>query len=146
MFGRGDEDGFPALPPTIPQLRTQANITATRPNGARGYSPAALRNLHFEHSAVTKSTHGADTDNRSALRVENGHPSRKSSHHRSRDPSPVWGHSNAMQHSIEEDISMTMRRRVIRGYGLMNVSLRQSVLFFPIFTHCIGGSQCHHCK
>ncbi|KAK7693790.1 hypothetical protein QCA50_003362 [Cerrena zonata] len=131
MFGRGDEDGFPALPlpPSNPYLKTEANLTATRPNGARTYNPAILRSLHFEHSAPTKLSRTTSAEHHSALRVGNGHIKPKATHRHSREPSPGWGNTTdvAMQHGIEEDISMTMRRRVIRGYGLVNASHNATV-------------------
>ena len=126
-FGRGDEDGFPALLPSVPHLnlKTQANLSATRPAASRIYDSAALRDTQFEHTIPTpiKHSHSSGSDHHSALRVGNSHGKHKTGHRHSREPSPGWGQSThaTLQHSIEEDISMVMRHRVIRGYGLTNV-------------------------
>ncbi|GBE80545.1 WD40 repeat-like protein [Sparassis crispa] len=121
-FGRGDEDGFPALP-----ARTPTNLAATRPGRSRTYSPAALRNLHFEHSAVPKT----DVHPPALLSVPKGeyalplnggsHKERRTSSRHTKDLSPGKSSTGiTIQHVVEEDVSMTMRRRVIQGYGLVN--------------------------
>ena len=40
-----------------------------------------------------------------------------------KDASPAWGRSSVarLRHAVEDDISMVMRQRVVRGYGLRNV-------------------------
>ena len=121
MFGRGDEDGFPALPVSV---KAQANLAATRPNPIRAYSPAALKHMRFEHGAAAKrldvspSPARADGALRAALGKSRAVP------RKARTQSPVWGRSAeaAMQHVVEDDISMTMRKRAIDGYGLSSVS------------------------
>ncbi len=107
MFGRGDEDGFPALMPT--SSKAPANLAATRPGRSRTYSPAALRNLNFEHTAMPKRTSGS--------KGKGANPKLP------RRPASPWAHGpqGAMLHCVEGDVSMTMRRRVIQGYGLINV-------------------------
>ncbi|CAL1705967.1 unnamed protein product [Somion occarium] len=128
MFGRGDEDGFPALTPNTPALKAHANLSATRPGRTRTYSPAALRNLHFEHSATSRHALGSNIDPMPTLGLASNHTKGKDTHHHHihhrREHSPAWGHMTevTMQHGLEEDISMIMRRRVIRGYGLINAS------------------------
>ncbi|KAF7795829.1 hypothetical protein EIP86_006996 [Pleurotus ostreatoroseus] len=121
-FGRGDEDGFPALtaPSSVSSHGTQqrANLAATRPG--RAYSPVALRSMFFEHVPVTSKPLGTSG---SPGRL-NGTQAmcRKSSSRKSKDVSPSWTRSAelTMQHAMEDDISMIMRQRVKRGYGLVN--------------------------
>ncbi|KIP06122.1 hypothetical protein PHLGIDRAFT_107382 [Phlebiopsis gigantea 11061_1 CR5-6] len=117
MFGRGDEDGFPALPVSA---KVQANLAATRPNPIHAYSPAALKYMRFEHGAAAKRLNVSPSPARadSALRTALGKS--RAVPRKVRALSPIWGRSAeaAMQHVIEEDISMVMRKRVLDGYGL----------------------------
>ncbi|KAF9809376.1 hypothetical protein IEO21_07417 [Rhodonia placenta] len=124
LFGRGDEDGFPALP-----ARSLANLSASRPGRSRTFSPAALRNLQFEHSAMPKrgnpksSVIQNNRRNLDALSLNGGHQKHRRLHSRHRrETSAVKATSTdqSLQHLVEADISMTMRRRVVHGYGLMN--------------------------
>lgn len=132
-FGRGDEDGFPALRGTGSvrgasrsasthgsSTHQRANLAATRPG--RTYSPAALRNMYFEHSSSKRSGSVSPTrvEDRDGRQAKHRTSTRRS---KSKDASPAWARSTetTMQHAIEGDISMIMRERVIRGYGLVNV-------------------------
>ena len=138
-FGRGDEDGFPALPVSAKTKTAQANLAATRPNPIRAYSPAALTHTHFEHGAaapakrvdVSPSPARVDAALRAALGKSRAVP------RRSRASSPMWGLSAemTMQHVVEGDISMVMRKRVIKGYGLLSV--RVQIFFFNTDFGCI---------
>ncbi|KZT04227.1 WD40 repeat-like protein [Laetiporus sulphureus 93-53] len=129
LFGRGDEDGFPALS-ALP-LKVATNLAATRPGSSRGrvrtFSPAALRNLHFEHSSSPQKSRvnePIEPDSHEpravdALSINGGRIRRKASgmDHANKTPKlPVPGF--AMQHIVGEDISMVMRRRVVQGYGI----------------------------
>lgn len=107
MFGRGDEDGFPAL--TLPPARTPtANLAATRPPGS-----VSLKSLQFEHTAIVK-LDGNDSSHSSGSRIKHGHG--RHAHTRR------TGTIDTMQHNVESDISMIMRRRVIQGYSITSVS------------------------
>jgi WD repeat-containing protein mio len=118
IFGRGDEDGFPAL---ASSARSTANLSATRPGGtrSRALSPAAWKNKYFDHSGVTKRSIASPSPGRS----EKGR--HKSLTRRHKDLSPRWGQTDtSVQQNVENDISMTMRKRVVQGYSLINVRLR----------------------
>ena len=145
MFGRGDEDGFPALSgiressATPPQgTPPRANLAATRPGSAHGsggsrtYSPAALRSIYFEHVAVASKRSGTSV---SPSRADDpGNAKRRSSAKRPKDLSPAWTRSTemTMQHAVEDDISMVMRQRVVQGYGLVNVRVSVSLTSCPL--------------
>lgn len=126
-FGRGDEDGFPALVPTN-SMKAPANLAATRPGRDRNYSPAALRNLSFEHTTVAKRI-SMSYPKESQQRVNGGGKGKGAVAKVVRRSASPWTHGSAeaMQHCVEGDISMTIRRRVIHGYGLINV--RYCLLF-----------------
>lgn len=127
MFGRGDEDGFPALTPAASKT---TNLAATRPNEARTYSPASLRSHTLYREGSDPLRDGKDAANHSRSKHGNHDsdaatveaPSRGRSHVKNRNQS-----SNRRQHStgvgnvVQDDISMTMRRLVIRGYGIGDV-------------------------
>ena len=121
-FGRGDEDGFP---PLAGSARESANLSATRP-GSRMLSPAGWKNKYFEHTAPVKR---AIRSAASPARAESLKAKRRSMSRKNRDTSPMWGNLEASaQHGVENDISMTMRKRVVQGYGLVNVSVVASDL------------------
>ncbi|KAI0949126.1 hypothetical protein AcW1_008824 [Taiwanofungus camphoratus] len=123
MFGRGDEDGFPALP-----VRNSANLSATRLDRARTQSPAALPGQRSEHTAVVKNgsprmqvpQSAPQTEN--AVYSEDGRPKgrRRSQHTKDGSLAKKLPAETGVQHLVEEDISMKMRQRVIKGYGLLN--------------------------
>ncbi|KAI0630074.1 hypothetical protein C8Q77DRAFT_1219729 [Trametes polyzona] len=127
MFGRGDEDGFPAL--GSPPIKSFPDEQASRSGRRRTHSPSGLRQLHFEQSTISKSRHASQgrkyradqelqvpvpfvTPRTVTLALDDPEvrtkPTRKSA--------PL----KALQHVVETDISMVMRQRAIRGYGLVN--------------------------
>ncbi|OSC97421.1 hypothetical protein PYCCODRAFT_1419471 [Trametes coccinea BRFM310] len=133
-FGRGDEDGFPALSPS--PARPTADEAASRAARRRMHSPAPFKPPRFEHTASSKvhppwgnlqgRKHRSEQEVPLAIHQHvsmhtpktvtlalddeelRAKPSRKSSALR------------ALQHVVETDISMVMRKRAIRGYGLVN--------------------------
>jgi WD repeat-containing protein mio len=124
-FGRGDEDGFPALVSTATKGPT--NLAATKPGKSRTYSPASFRKYHFEHSAE-RSIVGRDMPSRDdavdQLAQTNGEASRGRNYRVLRDKSVSKvkkQHTRTIHQVVEDDISMVMRNRAIRGYGLSNV-------------------------
>ena len=129
-FGRGDEDGFPALP-----AKPTANLAATRPTPIRAYSPAALRHMHFEHGAMARRL-GSPSPARHDSALKSALGKSRSVAKRARAPSPLWGQpaEATMQHVIEGDISMIMRRRVIQGYGLVSVSTVVNLIHLILMT------------
>lgn len=117
-FGRGDEDGFPAL---ASSARGLANLSATRPGSARSraISPAAWRSKYFEHTGVVKRALASPSPGRGELGSKTRH---KSLTRRNKELPPMWSHSESpLQLGIESDVSMVMRHRVVEGYGLVNV-------------------------
>ncbi|KAI0699585.1 hypothetical protein BC835DRAFT_1267644 [Cytidiella melzeri] len=122
MFGRGDEDGFPAL---ASSARSVANLSATRPGGSRSrpLSPTGWRSRLFEHTGV------AIQPLTSPSPAPGSKARLKSLTRRHKDASPRWGHlDTSVQHSVENDISVTMRKRVVQGYSLVNPMHNSSVV------------------
>lgn len=122
LFGRGDEDGFPALPGRIPTSKT---------GRSRTYSPVALRHLQFEHSALARQqprhrpVASDTTTSRSTLADTlslNGGSTPQKYHHDYAHHGGKPTTERTLQHLVEEDISMLMRQRAVRGYGLTSVS------------------------
>ena len=125
LFGRGDEDGFPAL-----TVKSPTSLATSRPVRSRTYSPAALRHLQFEHSAlarqqprrhpVTADAAAPSASMADTLSLNGGSPPQNHHHTHAHH----GGKSDrALQHLVEEDISMIMRQRVVQGYGLTSVCL-----------------------
>ncbi|KAF5385783.1 hypothetical protein D9615_002692 [Tricholomella constricta] len=92
FFGRGDEEGFPAL---------GSNMSAARPAEDVGVN------------GTTKKGQG-DPQEHGHGRVMAGRASRNHSASRARR----MGGTKGVSLVVESDISMVMRRRVLRGYGL----------------------------
>jgi hypothetical protein len=127
FFGRGDEDGFPALtsPTTGP-----TNLAATRPKKGRGLSPSEFKNYDLNQPAK----HVEDMTGRDGIlmplssgkkRKEEG--SQNQSVTRGRRPLGPKGVTLV----VEDDISMVMKRRALRGYGLSKVNI------LPLFDFCL---------
>ncbi|KAF7313353.1 zinc-ribbon-16 domain-containing protein [Mycena chlorophos] len=124
LFGRGDEEGFPALGSSgggaSPVKTRQASggssvlrtgLSATRPSSgsaSRTFSPASMRRypLEMESTLPTSSSRS-----RSRARPEIVPPSKPPT--RSRN-------TRGVEHVVEDDISMVMRRRCLRGYRVGN--------------------------
>ncbi|CDO72505.1 hypothetical protein BN946_scf184980.g46 [Trametes cinnabarina] len=133
-FGRGDEDGFPALSPS--PARPTAEEAASRAGRRRTHSPVPFKPPRFEHTASSKANHlwgtlsgrrhrsqqeaplavhphvSLPTPKTVTLALDDGEPRAKSP----RKSTAL----KALQHVVEMDISMVMRKRAIRGYGLVN--------------------------
>ena len=118
-FGRGDEDGFPAL------KSAPANISATRPT-SRSFTPALPKGPTFSYAASTKLDSGPELGRghgHGHSQSVSGQKLRHSHSRRGRESSTKRIEpTNLMHKNIECDISMIMRYRVIHGYGLTNVS------------------------
>ncbi|KAJ7895961.1 hypothetical protein B0H14DRAFT_3081117 [Mycena olivaceomarginata] len=143
LFGRGDEDGFPAL---------NAGISATRPSSlstsrtslskSRTFSPASMRRYPYE-TPIQKSRSQSRTDHkettnpsRTELSSEAVPPTSTDAATKSRGRSKKanrGGHSRSLsklrgiEHVVEDDISMVMRRRCLRGYSIGNPYYNTSV-------------------
>ncbi|KAK0452344.1 hypothetical protein EV421DRAFT_1768424 [Armillaria borealis] len=120
LFGRGDEEGFPPLTGGIAATKTTANLAATRPE-KRSFSPASLR-AHDQHLEANS---GPLKRSLSRPRNDTGVTSDKLAGAAGR--SYLIGRSlsrgkkqplKSVAAVIQADISMVMRRRAIRGYGL----------------------------
>ncbi|KAF7301219.1 zinc-ribbon-16 domain-containing protein [Mycena indigotica] len=142
LFGRGDEDGFPALGTVFPPTRSarespvfRTGISATRPNSAsraRTYSPASMRRYPIESATTLKTK--SKSRSRSGARLagltsttqtatdEAKPPAALAPPARARKLSRGAGRSDSrnrdIAHIVEDDISMVMRRRCLRGYGI----------------------------
>jgi hypothetical protein len=111
-FGRGDEDGFPAL---------ESTTAPSKPAKVRTYSPASFRHFPLDQSelSASPSSVGAQT----AARAEAVEKPKSNGHRQGGEKSLSRGKTYRNVHqAVEDDISMIMRRRTIRGYGLANVS------------------------
>lgn len=121
-FGRGDEDGFPALTSAAP-----TNLAATRPDGprrtktkTRTYSPASLRNYSHRFETRTGSRSRSRQPDREGT-LSKGHSRLESI---DKTPGKVTRKQNTVKtvnRIVEEDISMIIRRRVVLGYGIGHV-------------------------
>ncbi|KAJ7667588.1 hypothetical protein DFH06DRAFT_1182943 [Mycena polygramma] len=157
LFGRGDEDGFPALGalgtgvvpmPLRPRntsrssaIRTTAptGISATRPSSvshSRTYSPASMRRYPYETVKQSRSPSRTGqkrnmNPSRTKLSSEAVPPTLTDSDNAAKNrgrtkKSNRDGHSRSLsklrgiKHIVEDDISMVMRRRCLRGYSIGN--------------------------
>lgn len=120
MFGRGDEDGFPALSapsrsrtPATPEVANSAKSLAYSPVDAGKGRP---RNGSAYRSKLDPSIRGREIN------------AKRTSTRYHKDLSG-WKQQTgtSVLHLIKDDISMVMRKRVIKGYGLADVS----ELFLP---------------
>lgn len=118
LFGRGDADGFPALGSVaLPSKPT--NIMATKPaTPARRYSPSDLRNY-----APLAAVGGSRSQSRSRhADVPSEMPPRGRTH-LPRGTQSLSRQAKGVGHILDEDISMTIRRRALHGYGIGDVRL-----------------------
>ncbi|KAJ7499365.1 hypothetical protein FB451DRAFT_1118430 [Mycena latifolia] len=157
LFGRGDEDGFPALgstitgPPVVPTpartrepsrasaIRTSAptGLSATRPNSlskSRTWSPASMRRYPYDTSAQSRSqsrsgkqhdTNPSRTEQSSEVlpttSTDNATKSRGRTKKADRGVhSRSLSKTRGVEHIVEDDISMVMHRRCLRGYSIGN--------------------------
>lgn len=119
MFGKGDEDGFPAL---------ESNSSPSKPiKATRTYSPASFRHYPLEHSLVRSELSAplSGISDQAALRPLAGDEQKSNGHRQLAEMSlsRVRHLSRSVPQVVEDDISMMMRRRTVRGYGLTSVSL-----------------------
>ncbi|KAJ7672841.1 hypothetical protein B0H17DRAFT_174454 [Mycena rosella] len=150
LFGRGDDDGFPALgpghgvvptpvrtrdPSRVSAIRTSAptGLSATRPNSvskSRTWSPASMRHYPYETSAQSRSrSRSGKPQNNNPSRTEQSSevvPTMSTDKLKSRERTKKATHSRSLsktrgvEHIVEDDISMVMHRRCLRGYSIGN--------------------------
>ncbi|KAF9462363.1 hypothetical protein BDZ94DRAFT_738933 [Collybia nuda] len=111
FFGRGDEEGFPALTSPVPTTGP-TNLAATRPKKGRDFSPADFKHHDLAQRNNNVGDAKDDVTASGRRRKEGGddQPSRSVTRGR-RLPRGV-------NHVVEDDISMVMKRRALKGYGL----------------------------
>ncbi|KAF7424357.1 hypothetical protein PC9H_009664 [Pleurotus ostreatus] len=119
LFGRGDDEGFPALSLSPYPTSIAASNTYGRSAKSRTYSPMSFRkySLQYEYSSYQKEK--ADNGSRVSRSKgpsdrPGGRISQDNSSSRIRKQQPL----KALGHVVADDISMVMRSRVIKGYGL----------------------------
>lgn len=132
-FGRsggGDEEAFAVLGGgTNGGVTAPTNLAATRPGKSRTFSPASFRHYQFEHSVERSSARAegdappsrAGTVDQLARGITEDPRARSRRSLREKSASRVKKNTRGIQQLVEDDVSMTMRDRVIRGYGLSNV-------------------------
>ncbi|KAI0699871.1 hypothetical protein C8T65DRAFT_742322 [Cerioporus squamosus] len=131
-FGRGDEDGFPALSPPPATPAERASPGRRRQRTLMPDSAMIVKELPFEHTAVGKGHARKRSRGRGHARDDENdvlHP-----HAPPTTPKTVtlalddvdgkakhpkrFAVVKALQHVVEWDISMLMRRRAMLAYGL----------------------------
>lgn len=141
--GRWDGDVFP--------LGAQESSGVGKQSKSRTFSPASFRHYPLEMPAVRgdASMLAERTPEQSSRRIA-GNEERKKKSLRIQVNKPITTPRNrksplrAVYQIVEEDISMVMRHRVIRGYGIRDVCCRPPTpLIFVSFT-LVGFSQCRH--
>jgi hypothetical protein len=125
LFGRGDDEGFPALSSVASALPT--GLAATRPQKWRTYSPSSLRKYqsHSHEPSEQQPTSSVrqlsreppPTSGEHGLIGEKLESEKVKRRRKLRD-----GRNKEFVSTIEEDISMLIQRRAIMGYGLSRVS------------------------
>ncbi|KAJ7638426.1 hypothetical protein FB45DRAFT_902803 [Roridomyces roridus] len=142
LFGRGDEDGFPALGTDSPRESSvvravqPTGISASRPpstSKSRTWSPSSLRRYPYGTPAQSRSRSRTGQKLEQIPQIEQlpqpapipvsendtkhrGRTSKKSRGGRDRSSSKIRG----FEHVVQEDISMVMRTRCLRGYSIGN--------------------------
>ncbi|KAG1812241.1 uncharacterized protein BJ212DRAFT_1448295 [Suillus subaureus] len=117
-FGRGDEDGFPAL---------ESKTTPSKPVKVRTYSPASFRHYPLDQSELSTSPSNVGTQ--TAARAEAVEKPKLNGHQQGGEKSSPRGKTlRSVYQAVEDDISMIMRRRAIRGYGLANAKHNAQVV------------------
>ena len=134
-FGRGDEDGFPALSRQAVAAVDESSLPASKNRQDNSESTTLVKELPFEHTAIRGDQHrkrsrGREHEHESEFALAQLHAPHTTP--RTIDIALEGeGHGKliqrppairALQHVLELDISMLMRRRAILGYGLSNVS------------------------
>lgn len=125
-FGRGDEAGFFDLPSIAPAT----GLAATRPQQGRTYTPSALRKYHHGQELVdqhqTSQSLGRQVPLFRKLSPTSGKHGLIGGKVESEHAKKMLKSRDAMNRefvkTVEDDISMHMRRRAILGYGLGRVS------------------------
>lgn len=120
LFGRGDDDGFPAL------SSRPTGLSATRPGQPRTYSPASIRNFRSSERGEPSALHRRSLSRTGTLPVEE--PSKDPSlplEHRKTDRVPKMKEvkKQGVLHIVQDDIAMIMRHRAKAGYGLSQVGI-----------------------
>jgi hypothetical protein len=116
-FGRGDDDGFPALNRSLSALG-MADSAITRSSKERTYSPASLRNYNYRFGPRETQSRFVQGSRHVNSETSRGRSRRSNDQNDSR---PRKQSLNTITLIAEGDISMAMRQRVIRGYGLGKV-------------------------
>ncbi|KAJ7229086.1 hypothetical protein GGX14DRAFT_416631 [Mycena pura] len=152
LFGRGDEDGFPALgAASVAPMSTRTRdasrqssaiqttgptgISATRPSSvanSRTYSPASMRRYPYETS-IQQSRSRSRTGQKQNTDPPRTAQSWDAAAAEAAAKSPGWAKKSirrvrsrslnklrGIEHVVEDDISMVMRRRCLRGYSIGN--------------------------
>jgi hypothetical protein len=124
LFGRGDEDGFPALTPSLNAPQPSGKLVTEK----SGKSTLSSRSHHLDSGAK-----GVDAGDRPHSRTRLGtnyidrlptEASRRQPRSSDRDKTISRSRKQLLKninYVVEDDISMIMRRRTIRGYGLNRV-------------------------
>jgi hypothetical protein len=129
-FGRGDEDGFPALTSAVQSPKPSPRVKSSPLPALKGTASPAHRSVpaspYLKGSAELPSSPGpaslAPVSRQTTVGSKPSESSASVSRARSASGRP-WRRAvdravDRVQALVDEDISMVMRRRVIKGYGL----------------------------
>ncbi|KAG1854355.1 hypothetical protein C8R48DRAFT_721684 [Suillus tomentosus] len=122
-FGRGDEDGFPALE----GKSVEDKSTPSKPIKTRTYSPASFRHYPLDQSELSASPSSVNAQ--TPARAEAAQEPKPNGLRQSGERiSPKGKTSRSVHQAVEDDISMIMRRRTICGYGLASAKHNAQVV------------------
>ncbi|OAX38556.1 hypothetical protein K503DRAFT_792437 [Rhizopogon vinicolor AM-OR11-026] len=123
MFGKGDEDGF---------LPLDSDASPSKVMKARTYSPASFQHYPLEHSVVRSDLSAplSGVSDQIALKPPaRDEPKAKGRRQLAEQSSSRVRHSTqSVSQVMEDDISMMMRRRATRGYGLASAKHNAQIL------------------
>ncbi|KAF8971267.1 hypothetical protein BDZ97DRAFT_1901867 [Flammula alnicola] len=123
LFGRGDDDGFPAL------SAKPTGLSATRPGQPRTYSPASVRKYRTSERGEPSALQRRSLSRTDTIPAEepNEPPVVERRVVERALQKPREAKRQGVTHVVQDDISMIMRRRVKAGYGLSQPQLNVSV-------------------
>lgn len=120
LFGRGDNDGFPAL------SAQPMGLSATRPGKPRTYSPASVRQYRSNERGEPSALQRRSLSRTDTIPADEPAKEQPPSTERRKVDRPTLqkvkeSRTQVLSNIVQEDISMVMRQRAKAGYGLSQV-------------------------